>query len=275
MNPPITVAPPTPSKAAALAALRQHIRQLERLGGSARRAVAALPLLAPIDRLWPKGGLPLGCLHEAASDGSLAGTAALTAFFAAIAGRLSAQGMVVWCARARDADGSGFYAPGLAQVGLQAQNLLAVHARSDANLLAVMEEALSHSRLAAVVGEVERLSLTASRRLALAAEKSGVTALLLRTPPRIAAKHRDTEPIAAASRWRVTALPSGPHTIPESPESGVPRLRLELLQSRAGAVGEWIIEAPNAQGHFNLSSAVGHGSAATPHVAGGLRLAAG
>jgi protein ImuA len=42
-----------------------------------------------------------------------------------------------------------------------------------------MEEGLRHSALAAVVGEVIRLPLTASRRLQLAAEQSGVTALVI------------------------------------------------------------------------------------------------
>jgi protein ImuA len=43
-----------------------------------------------------------------------------------------------------------------------------------------MEEGLKCRGLAAVVGEATRLSLTASRRLQLAAGESGVTAILIR-----------------------------------------------------------------------------------------------
>jgi protein ImuA len=262
-----------PNKTAALATLRDQVRRLERLGGAAARTMPALPLFPALDRLWPEAGLPLGCLHDVQSDSTLAGTAALSAFAGALAGRLTRLngGYVLWCARGRDGEGSSFYAPGLAQVGLAPHRLLAVRASSDAALLAVMEEALAHPLLAAVVGEIERLSLTASRRLGLAAEKSGVTAFVLRTPPHKRAK--TTESVAAAGRWRVTAAPSMPHAIPEA---GTARLKLELLGSRAGAAGQWMIEAPDAQGDFRLSAALGHEPAQTPRAESRpLRLAAG
>ena len=248
----------TPAKAVDLAALRQRIRQLERLGNTGRRVTAALPLLPQIDALWPEGGLPLGCLHEARSDGSLAGNAGLSAFAGSIAGRL---GLVLWCARRRDAHGSHLYAPGLAQAGLPAAKLLVVTAASDAALLAAMEEGLAHPFLGCVVGEIDRLSLTTSRRLQLAAEKSSVTAIALRPSPRAA-----EAPVAAASRWRITTHPSAPHAIPEA---GKARWRLELLQARSGAVGDWIVEAPDAKGHLGFSAHLDDGFADArpePHV---------
>jgi protein ImuA len=255
-------------KTNAFAALRQRIRQMERLGGAEDRTQdrKAVPFLAPVDRLWPEQGLPLGCLHEAASDGGLAGTAALTAFAGALAGRL---GAVLWCGKRTDAHGAGFYAPGLAQVGLKPAQVLTVAAPGDTAILAAMEEGLRHPILACVVGEVERLDLTASRRLQLAAEKSGVTALVLRVPSR--RRRLETGPIAAAGRWRITVLPSAPHAIPEA---GRARWRLELLSSHNGATGEWIVEAPDAQGYLRLSSSVGDGFAKAP-AAPGKRLAAG
>jgi len=257
------------NKTADLAALRQRIRQLERMGGSlgpeSDRRPRGLPLLAPIDRLWPEGGLPLGCLHEARGDG-LAGGGALTAFAGAIAGRLSRDGgMVLWCGKDSDANGTCFYAPGLAQTGLAASKLLVLTAASDAALLAAMEEGLGHPLLSCVVGEIVHLSLTASRRLQLAAEKSGITALVLRAPKR-GPKKTDSEPIAAVGRWRIGVLPSAPHAIPEA---GRARWRLELLHSRIGATGEWIVEAPDAQGYLRLSSPLADGFAQAPLAAGG------
>lgn len=249
----------TARKTTTFAALKERIRHLERLGGALGRTAGkahakAVPLLPVLDRLWPEKGLPLGCLHEAGSDGSLAGAAALTAFAAAIAGRL---GMVLWCSQRTDAHGAGFYAPGLEQVGLAPSRLLAATAAADADVLAVMEEGLRHPVLDCVVGEVERLNLTASRRLHLAAEKSGVTAFILRTPCR----RGQAAPITAASRWRITVMPSSPHAIPEA---GRARWRLELLRSRSGATGHWIVEAPDAQGYLHLPSPLADGIAKAP-----------
>ena len=54
------------------------------------------------------------------------------------------------------------------------------------DVLLVVEEALRHVGLAAVVGEIDGpVSLTASRRLQLAAETSGGLGLMLRRPRRL------------------------------------------------------------------------------------------
>jgi protein ImuA len=255
-------------------ALKQRIRQLERLGGATGKTEIskALPLLPILDRLWPERGLPLGCLHEARSE-SPGGAAALTAFAGAIAGRL---GTALWCAQRTDRTNAGVYGPGLAQVGLKPEHVLAVTAACNSDILAAMEEGLRHRVLACVVGEVARLNLTASRRLQLAAEKSGVTAFVLRTPPCRFKTELQTEPITAASRWRITQVPSAPHSLPEAGRAPSirSRWRLELLQSRSGATGDWIIEAPDAQGHFRLPPPLADGFAKAPAAPVG-RLAAG
>jgi hypothetical protein len=78
--------------------------------------------------------------------------------------------------------------------------------------------------LAGVVGEVSGcLTLTASRRLQLAAEESGVTCFALRRPWN--ESNAFTEPIAALTRWRVSALPTPP-PLAHSPDTpGLSRLR--------------------------------------------------
>jgi protein ImuA len=261
----------------AFEALKARIRQIERGGGAQNMESRGnwgrtLPLLPEIDRLWPEQGLPLGCLHEARSDtdgrGGPAGFGIVTAFAAALAGRIGEEKRpTLWCGRFGGLD---VYGPGLAQVGLPPSRLILASARSDADILAAMEEGLRHPVLGCVVGEVGKISLTASRRLQLAAEKSGVTALVLRTPQRKAADV-SAEPLAAASRWKIGPYPSTPHVIPEA---GKPRWQLELLQARSGATGQWIVEVPDAQGHFRLSSAVADGIAA-PAFAETRRVAAG
>jgi protein ImuA len=127
-----------------------------------------------------------------------------------------------------------------------------------------MEEGLTHPGLAAVVGEYsDRLSLVASRRLQLGAEKSGVMAALLRrsrvfNDPKLAA------PSAAVTRWRITALPSAPPLphAPSVPGLGRALWRLDLTHCRGGEPGSWIVEACDATGRLALAADMGHGSAA-------------
>src|SRR6516225_2954619 len=106
------------------------------------------------------------------------GIAALAAAFAAgILGRLAAadDGMVLWCLPRTD-----LYGPGLAAHGLDPARLVLVRAPRNAEILWAMEEGLRAPSIAAVVGEVGSLAAVASRRLQLAAERSVITAFLLR-----------------------------------------------------------------------------------------------
>ncbi len=118
-----------------------------------------------------------------------------------------AQGPVLWCLGRSD-----LYGPGLLAHGLDPARLVLVRARRDEEILWAVEEGLRAgpaSGLAAVVGEVGHLPMVAGRRLQLAAERSGVTALILRRwrSADEAATERD-QPSAALTRWRIVALPS-------------------------------------------------------------------
>lgn len=75
---------------------------------------------------------------------------------------------------------------------------------NDRDLLPAMDEGLRCKGLAGVVGEVRKLSRTASRRLQLCAGETGVTALLIRRWRNLNEKSFSEEPSAAATRWRVT-----------------------------------------------------------------------
>lgn len=245
----------TARKTAVLKGLRAHIQRLERLETPQRvGGPAALPFgIAALDGLWPEGGLPSCALHEVNSV-SVSGFAAASAFAASIAGRLAKP--VVWCTTSPD-----FYAPGLAQVGLPASCLVVVRARSEKDVLAVMEEALRHASVGCVIGETPRLDLTTSRRLQLAAESGASLALTLRRRR----KNTELEPIAAATRWRVSAAPSTPSRIPRlSAWAGRGRWTLELLRSRSGHTGIWNVEVPDAQGYLHLPSALADGVEAAP-----------
>ncbi|CAN5609151.1 hypothetical protein BH23PSE1_BH23PSE1_19390 [soil metagenome] len=152
--------------------LRARIGRIE---GKGRRVRRVLPFgIAEVDMRLPGGGLALGALHEIAGGGNGTIDGAAAALFAAgIAAR--ARGKVLWCITRPD-----LFAPALAQKGLAPGRVIYLEAGNDRTVLACLEEGLRHGGLGAVVGEVARLSMTASRRLQLAAEGSGAIGIALR-----------------------------------------------------------------------------------------------
>lgn len=142
--------------------------QIEKIEGRSRRVKSVLPFgIAEVDSRLPGEGLALGALHEIAGGGNGAIDGAAAALFAAgIAAR--AKGKVLWCLTRPD-----LFAPALAQAGLPPDRVIYVEAGDDKTVLACVEEGLRHGGLGAVVAEIGRLSMTASRRLQLAAEGHG------------------------------------------------------------------------------------------------------
>lgn len=218
-----------------IAELRARIAAIE---GIATRH-AAIPFeIDAIDVHLPGGGIVSGALHEVAGSQDLSDDAAATVFLAGILARC--DGMVVWALRWFD-----LFAPSLAQAGLGSDRIIFVEAGSDANVLTAMEEALRHPGLAGVVGELGKIGLTASRRLQLAAETSGVPAFVFRR----AVRDTETGGSAAVTRWRVRTTPSENLGIPSL---GRPRWRLSLERARGGDPQHWIVEASDAQGRLAL-----------------------
>jgi protein ImuA len=218
---------PSPHPTGKQALLDRLRARLARLDHGERTCRPILPLgLAAVDRVLPGGGLARGCLHELYGAPDRASAAG---FAAALLGRLSADGHVVWIGARGD-----LFAPGLSAQGLPPERLIVVRtAARDARLWA-LEEALRSPGLAAVLAEVDRLTLTQSRRLQLAAEAKGVTAFLLR--PMAACAAPSAAPTAAMTRWRIAALPD-----PTASRWGPPRWQVELLRCRGGRTGAWAI----------------------------------
>jgi protein ImuA len=217
---------------AGLEALRERIQCLE---GRARHRRAVLPFgIKAIDEHLPEGGLALGALHEVAGGGNGTIDGAAAALFAAgIAART--RGRVLWCVTHQD-----LFAPALALAGLAPDRVIYVEAGDEKSVLACFEEGLRHRGLGAVIAEVARLSMTASRRLQLAAEGGEAIGLTLRRWRRQAEAADFGQPTAATTRWRVTTLPSTPLPVP-----GVGRARwlVELVRCRGGGSANFELEA--------------------------------
>jgi len=218
--------------------------QIEKIEGRSRRVKSVLPFgIAEVDSRLPGGGLALGALHEVAGGGNGAIDAAAAALFAAgIAART--KGKVLWVITRTD-----LFAPALAQAGLGPDRVIYVEAGDDKTVLACVEEGLRHGGLGAVVGEVARLDMTASRRLQLCAEQSGTIGLALRRWRRQTDAADFGQPTAATTRWRISAIPSAPLPVP-----GVGRHRwmVELIRARAGDSADFELEACDDTGRLAL-----------------------
>ena len=232
-------------RAARLAAVRQQVRTLERLGGVAHGTV--VPLGAPaIDAALPGGGLAAGCLHEIVAEEA---DAAATAFAALAAARFAAArgpaGRILWVAGAVD-----LYPPGLERFGLSADRLILVTAPRPKIRLWALEEAVRSGAPAAVVGEAADMAPVAARRLQLAAEASGTPVFFLR--------RRDGKEAGGASpavtRWRVADLPSVADGLPGV---GGECWRLDLVRCRGGFPAGWTV-VPTATADLTVREAGTH-----------------
>lgn len=226
-----------PKSSARIVALQRRIARLSR----PRVVVDAgtVPTGDPAIDSRIGGGLARGQLHEVfATDARDA--AAGAGFAAMLSQRIG--GALVWL-RIGDADrcgGAMLYPPGLREVGIDPESVLLVLTPDAESLLRAAGEVVRCSAVGAAVIELwrdpQRIDLTASRRLVLAAEASGVTPLLLR----IAA---EPAPSAAQTRWGVRAAPSSP--LPGDPTGapGLPAFEIELLRQRGGPAGwRWRVE---------------------------------
>jgi protein ImuA len=233
-----------------MAGLRARIRRIE---GSAAAGGTAVPLgIAALDTHLPGGGLARGALHEIAAE-SPGDAGAGVGFCAVLLARLlrGQGGPVLWCQKRAALDAGEIYPPGLTRFGLDPARLIAVHARRDKDVLWTLEEGLASAATVAVLGEIGALDLTASRRLQLAAERARTPAILLR----LAARAGDNS--AAATRWRIAAMPSRPRGYAAAlNEPGEPCWRARLMRCRGGTPGSWIMEWRDETGDLTLAAPV-------------------
>lgn len=221
--------------------LRDRISSLE---GSARRRAACLAFDIPeMDAALPGGGLAHGALHEFAGGGS--GTVDGAAPALCVAGIVArTKGPVIWCLTRND-----LHAPALAQVGLHPDRVIFVESDNEEGVQASMEEALAYGGMGAVVGELVRMPMVVSRRLQLAAEKTGTMGLVIRRWRRQSEASDYGQPTASTTRWRVSSLPSVALPVP-----GVGRARwlLELMRSRSGGCAEFEVLASDGTGQMAI-----------------------
>jgi len=198
--------------------------------------------------------------------------AAVTAFVLACLPRSKLP--VLWVQdRASRLENGRVYGPALRGV-----KLLRVDVSHARDVLWAMEEGAACAGLSAVVGEVHGappvLDFTATKRLALRAETSGVPVWLIRSGA--------VEGLSAArERWRISSLPSDAHPH-NTAAPGAPVWEAELFRARGRAPGTWTVSrvgshdgraAEGSENNLRFLSRSGDGSleaddSHTAHAAG-------
>ena len=160
-----------------------------------------------------------------------------------LAQRQSASGPVLWVQdRMAILESGRIFPPGLGGADL-IPDLIHVEARDARAALWAMEEGLRCPALSLVVGEIwgdpAALDFTATRRLAVAAERHGVAACLIRL-----SGHPNLS--GARQRWRLASSPSAPNPLdPKAP--GALAWDAELFRARGRPPGRWRVGDEPAQ----------------------------
>ncbi|WP_316814543.1 Error-prone repair protein ImuA [Pedobacter nyackensis] len=193
--------------------------------------------LGTIESAFPNSVFPKNAIHEFLTLVP-EHAAACNGFIGGILHKLMKDGgACLWISASRS-----LFPPSLKLFGVEPDRIIFIDLQREKDVLWAMEEALKCEGLAAVIAEVREISLTASRRLQLAVEKSGVTGLVLRNDAnRLSAT-------ACVARWQIKPIAS--QLEDHMPGVGFPRWNVELLKVRNGNPGKWDIEW--SAGQFRL-----------------------
>ena len=135
--------------------------------------------------------------------------------------------------------------------GLPTQDLIHVEARDARSALWAMEEGVRCSGLSCVIGEIwgnpKVLDFTATRRLAVASERSGVPCWLVRLGG-------GADLSGARMRWRIASAPSLVNPL-DLRAPGASAWDAELFRARGAPPGRWSLAYE--AGRFHLVAASG------------------
>ena len=217
-----------PDSPAPLARLKRRLERLERPRHSGGVRTFSFGCEAVDARLG--GGLARGALHELCA-GNAEDHATASGFALMLSARASGEKPILWVREDKGVRQHGrLYAPGMMELGIDPARIILMTAPDTLSALRVGADILGSMAIGAAViepwGEAKKLDLTASRRLVLAAEKSGVAAFVLRDTATGFAS-------AAATRWNVAAAPST--ALPGNAPGSV-ALAVELARHRGGIV---------------------------------------
>lgn len=232
-----------PAKADILARLQRDILLLQGIKSPSLHAVEENGL-GRINDAFPNGVFPRSALHEFFCTSQEGATASMAFISGLISALVKSKGVVLWISSART-----LFPPALKAFGIDPEQVIFLELQREKEVAWAVEEALKCRSLSAVVGEMQELSFTASRRYQLAIEQSGVGCFVIRRNP----KNRTT---ASVTRWQVETISSGQPD--DLPGVGHPRWQVSLLKVRNGKPGSWDVEWVKGSFHSVSKLAVLH-----------------
>ena len=188
----------------------------------------------PLHTAFPNACFPSGAVHEFLSPG-IEESAASHGFIAGLINCfIQNKGVMAWVGPNKT-----IYPPALKHFGLDPGRILFIEVKKEKDMKWVLEETLKSGGFSAVVGEMNGIDFTTSRRFQLAVEQSQATGFLLNTNK---SKPNNN---ACLSRWRISSLPS--ESADELPGPGFPCWKVELLKMRNWKPGSWDIKWMNTR----------------------------
>lgn len=216
------------TKAEIIAQLQRDILPLQGLRVASKNTALDTGL-GHIKNAFPNASFPLGAIHEFISTNAADATATSGFVAGIISSLMHGNGTLIWISASRT-----IFPPALKSFGIAPDKVIFIDLKKEKEILWAMEEALKCKGLSAVIGEIQELNFTASRRLQLAVEQSRVTGFVLRRNP------RNVNTTACLTRWSITSLQS--ELADNMPGVGFPHWNVELLKVRNGSPGKWQIE---------------------------------
>lgn len=183
--------------------------------------------LGIIKQVFPYSTFPTGAIHEFFYNGSEDASSSCGFITGILSSLMKKGGATLWISSSKS-----LFPPALKNFGVEPEQIIFIHLKKDREKLWVMEEALKCKSLSCVIGEINDISFTESRRFQLAVEQTGVTGFVLRENP----KNLST---AFVTRWKIKPLATEKTDLPGI---GFPRWNVELLKVRNGKPGSWQME---------------------------------
>jgi len=215
-------------KANIIVQLQKEILHLQGTRSTSNSTVLDLGL-ETIKNAFPNAQFPLGVVHEFICEGTEDVSASCGFISGILSSLMRCGGACLWISSSQTV-----FPPSLKSFGIDPHKIIFISLRKEKEILWAIEEALKCDGLAVVVGEIQELSFTVSRRLQLAVEQSRVTGFIIRCNP------RNINTTACVARWKIISIPSV--VVDDIPGVGFPRWNVELLKIRNGNPGTWQIE---------------------------------
>ena len=215
-----------------------------------------------IQNSFPNSRFPIGVTHEFFCN-NMEEVSASCAFASAIISTLKKKGgLSFWISSFQN-----IFPPALQLFGINPEKIIFLHLKKEKEKLWAMEEALKCDALSFVIGEINEISFTESRRFQLITEKSKVTAFIIRRNPKnlstasvtrwnIKPAHSQFEnfnqPLLGSEnflveKFKVKSLQDNNKNYPDfdtkgMPGIGYPKWDVALLKVRNGKPGSWKIQ---------------------------------